>query len=406
MKFEPEDFVVEEITPSGEVLEVGKKISRENETEADPYFTQFILQKRLWTTSNAIRELARRLRVSQKRFNFAGNKDRNAVTVQKCSAFCVPPPQLVELNIKDLDILGAWKTKEKVRLGQLAGNRFTIRLDSRQTPAKEVQARAEQLNLAIPNFFGEQRFGSVRRNTHVIGKLLLQGKHEEAILGYLCAQDGEGEKDEEARKARERLAETGDYAQALRHFPMHLKLERTLLGHLAKYPNDFLGAFRKLHRSLQLLFIHAYQSHLFNKLLEKRVKEKNRFVAERGDEYAPLTSLGFPDLDQCKDIKNEEEKQVARTLVREQKAVLVGKLIGYESELKEEEERVLAEEGVTQEQFLLKRLPELSVKGSRRPLFVFLKGFQAREEGEKTVLRFSLPSGSYATVALKALGIE
>ncbi|MBU1197607.1 tRNA pseudouridine(13) synthase TruD [Candidatus Micrarchaeota archaeon] len=406
MRFEPEHFIVEEIIPTGDVLKINEAFTKKDEDDLKPayYFTQFILQKRLWTTAHAIREVARRLHLSQKRLNYAGNKDRNAVTTQRCSAFAVEPERIMNLRIKDITILGAWKTKEKVALGEVMGNRFTIRVPSKTYDAKTIQEKARAASMTIPNLFGPQRFGSVRNITHEIGKRLVQEKYAEAITHYLTAHD-EQEHHAEARHARKRLKETMDYTEALRTFPQHLRIERTLIAHLAKQPNDHLGAFRKLHRSMQLLFVHAYQSHLFNQVTERRKRAGHLLHANIGDAYASLNENGFPNLETMHRIEDAEQREMAQEKVNERKAVLLGRLIGYESDLGEAEQNLLAEEGISLQQFHLRSLPELSPKGGWRPLFLFLNDFQANEENDWSVLRFSLPAGSYATVALHALGI-
>ncbi len=415
-KFQPEEFIVEEITRSGEVLEIGKNIRHENEQlkSTNHFFSHFVLQKRLWTTSNAIREVAYRLHISAGRINYAGNKDRNALTTQLCSAFAVQPEALLSLNIKDIKINGAWLANSKVGLGDLAGNRFTITLTEgniekkpfAKLSAKKIESRLKKQNFAIANYFGEQRFGSARKNTAIVGKLLMQGKFKEAVLNYLCFTD-EGERDEGARHARMRLKKDMNFREALHYFPHFLKAEKIILSHLANNPNDFLGAFRKLHRSLQLLFIHAYQSELFNKMLEKRAKGKKLAKPQIGDYYCGIDSNLFPDDENPIKIETKAKANQVGKLIKEKKAVLLGILIGYQTELGKEEEKILKKEGVRKEDFLMRSTPELSSKGALRPLFVFLKDFEVKEEGEagkrKIILHFSLPAGSYATVALKEI---
>ena len=55
----------------------------------------------------------------------------------------------------------------------------------------------------------------------------------------------------------------------------------------------------------------------------------------------------------------------------------------------------------------MKSTPELNSKGAFRPNFVYLKDFACEEyekAGKRKIrLKFSLPSGSYATVALKEI---
>lgn len=415
-KFEPEEFIVEEMAENGDVLELDKRYSMPDEKllNANHFFSRFVLQKRLWATGNAIRQIADKLHINSSRINFAGNKDRNALTTQLCSAFAIRPSALHALNIKDIKILGAWLSNEKVKLGGLAGNRFTITLteenigkaEFKKLSAKKIGGRLKKSNYTIPNYFGEQRFGSARRNTAVVGKLLIQGKFKEAVVNYLSYTD-EGERDPSCRAARLRLASELDYRQALHYFPHFLKIEKMMLSHLASSPNDHLGAFRRLHRSLQLLFIHAYQSELFNKILEGRVKKNKLLKPAIGDHFCELNEYGFPNHEAPILIETREKAGVAAALIEAGKAVLLGQLIGYHSQLSKEEEKLLKKEGLKKENFVLRSTPELSSKGAFRPNFVILKDFACEEfkgNGKRKIrLKFSLPSGSYATVALKEI---
>lgn len=396
--FAPEEFLVEEVLPSGEVLELDKPFAG---TPAEGRFSHFVLQKRLWDTPRALLELAKALRISRKRLNCAGNKDRNALTTQRCSAFAVRPEEFSRLKMKDLQILGAWNAADKVALGALAGNRFTLTLTESNTgraiDVDSVKKRAGENGGLFPNLFGPQRFGSLRRNTHLVGKLLVQGKLKEAVWNYLTFMDEREKAD--SREARARFAEEKDFSGALSYYPLHLKFERTLIAHLHAYKNDYAGALRKLPRSLSLLFLHAYQSHLFNELLTARLKDGSLFEASKGDFYCKADPLGFPDQDKTAEITSQKTADSVNKLIPKGKAFLVANVLGYESEPTKDEAKLLKREGVKTSDFKLSVLPELSSKGTRRALFAPLQGFEVLREAPLQV-RFSLPAGSYATVAL------
>jgi tRNA pseudouridine13 synthase len=267
-----------------------------------------------------------------------------------------------------------------VRLGQLLGNRFSIKVVSPLStkPEATVKKIFKQTNGRFLNYFGEQRFGSSRRNTHLVGEKLLRGVYEDAAMLYLS--DHEGEHNAQTKSARQELAETSNFSNALKHFPKHLRLERTMLAWLALHPNDFVAAFRKLPRSILLLFIHAFQSHIFNTLLSQRAKE-NAFEPETGEYLCGENSYGFPDIDK-------------RT---ETGGFLCMKLVGFQSELSERESALLGCTGVAQEDFRMRSIPEISSKGTYRTAFAPLKDFSF----DVDTFHFTLPSGSYATTALR-----
>lgn len=292
------EFTVEEITPQGIVLEKNKQFklgeARFQEWQRD-YFTHFVLQKKDWTTHAALEEMARKMGVKPSRFDFAGTKDRNATTTQLCSAFAIAPERLVGVSIKDIQINGAWKAGKKVRLGELEGNRFTMLLNAMNCgvapSAAAMNEKTLENNFFFPNYYGEQRFGSLRHNSHLVGELLAKGDAKGAVMNFLCFVD-EGEQSE-SKEARKRLAEEKDFAAALEYFPDRLTHEKKMLEWLAKNSSDYAGAYRTMHRSMQLLFVHAHQSFLFNKQLAK-MEEKKEKLEEIVLE--PLQLQSFPEL--------------------------------------------------------------------------------------------------------------
>ncbi len=346
----PEDFVVEEIDPEKKVIELGWTPEFDHESRGQHLVC--VLEKRDYDTHLAMKRIARALRISQERIGYAGTKDKKAVTTQRISIQGVKKEDVEKLSLQDLTLKPWHYSEKKIKLGDLWGNRFTIKVYSDSPPKTENPGK-------IPNFFGEQRFGSIRPITHLVGKKIVEGDFEGAVKTYLAEVfEGEASQAKEARKA---LQQAWDYKKALQEFPKKYKYERAMLNHLVKHPGDYVGALRALPKNLRIMFVYAYQSHLFNKFLEK--------VIERGLEY--------------------EE----------------GPLYGYALKPRNYlEKEVLEEEGVSLENFRIKNMPELSSKGKRRPLWVKPVGFRILERGEGYyVLRFALPKGCYATVVVDYL---
>ncbi|MEM3030237.1 MAG: tRNA pseudouridine(13) synthase TruD [Candidatus Micrarchaeia archaeon] len=378
IKEAPEDFVVEEITREGKVLEEGKRVKKNGSGE----FTRFVLQKRNWNTEQALAEMARRLGVGRRRFSCAGTKDRVAVSTQLCSVWGVEPEKLVGMRLKDIDILGAWKG-EKVGVGELLGNRFRIVVRGTGKNALEkTRAIDDELGGLFPNYFGAQRFGALRGNTHLVGRELVKGNLRAAVLNYLCFQ-GE-EEDAAAREARKTLSAENDFARALSYFPRHLKYERALLHRLASNPRDWAGALRALPRGLLLMFVHAYQAWLFNLALSQRISE-GEVRREGGEYFCGEGSMGFPEI----------EKKSARG------KFIVGKVIGFDTKPNEREKSILEQEGVGAADFRIRSLPEASSRGARRVVLAPYTGFAAEEGKGMVEFRFSLPAGCYATSLLR-----
>lgn len=407
-KFDSGQFTVQEIMPDGTVLEPGGDYDFSHLYQGvDPQrlkFTHFVLQKRDWNTTDALAALGRRLGVSYKRFDFAGTKDRKSTSVQLASVFGVDPQRVMGAMVKDLQVLGAWKAPDKVRLGSLLGNRFRVgltegncgmRVNARELAAKAAQGRG----YFVPNFFGVQRFGSLRSNTARMGRLMLAGEFEQAVWDYLVTTSANENGD--AVAARNRLGQERDFSKALSFFPRRLGFERRMLGRLSQNPADFVGALRSLPRTLNLLFLHAFQSEVFNVSLQERVACGTFKTPQEGDLLVPIGNGGFPAL---VDAAQVGDLGAAQASVREGLAVLAARLVGPEVPLTGLQGEILKRYGLAPQAFEMRGMPELSCKSVCRCNFVPLLGFECSETGAgEALVQFSLPSGSYATVALSSL---
>ncbi|MEM3587555.1 MAG: tRNA pseudouridine(13) synthase TruD, partial [Candidatus Jordarchaeaceae archaeon] len=252
-----EDFLVEEITPQGEVIHaLGSKAQNISlngvcEKEGEGEYTVFVLERHAtYDTFEALNRLARSLKVGLKRLSYAGVKDKRAITTQRVSAWRVDPEKLKKVNIKGLYIRDVRRDKNAVCLGDLWGNHFTVTIREINLEKLEVEKRVKQILCEIdslggvPNFFGYQRFGIQRPISHLVGIKLLKGQFREAAMLFLAkAYPLESE---EAQNARSYLFEKEDFAGALEKFPKSLNWEKLMLKHLSAHPNDFIGAFRRL----------------------------------------------------------------------------------------------------------------------------------------------------------------
>jgi tRNA pseudouridine13 synthase len=370
-----EDFVVEEITSESVILQAGRQ-SIKNLDEKQGLFVHCTLEKKNWDTMRAVKEIARRLGISQKRIGYAGTKDKKAVTTQRISIEGKTIEDLQKVSIKDITLRDFSYEEDNIGLGCLAGNRFSITIRNIALDESEVKARIDEisknLSSGFPNFFGVQRFGTTRPITHLVGREILRGNFEEAVLIYL-SKVFEGENDESV-EARRILSETKNFKDALKRFPKNLGYEISMLNHLASKPDDFRGALRALPEGLSKMFVHAYQSYIFNKSLSRYIERE--IVVEK------LPLVGFVPLRGCPTGQSQPDELT---------------------------EKILVEEGVNVEDFRVKGMSDLSSKGELRDCFECMQDFKIIEAGKdelyegrnKVSLSFSLGPGVYATTLLR-----
>jgi len=254
----PEDFLVDEIP-------LDKKGGA-----SGPYLI-CRLTKTSWELQHAVKEIAKRLNISHRRIGWAGTKDRNARTTQLISIYNVTPEQVAALHIKDITLEVLGQANGQLSLGDLAGNRFDIRIRDVEPDdlAGRVAAVTGAAATALPNYFGLQRFGVIRPLTHRIGELILRGEYDQAVATYVgLAFPLENEA---ARRARTVYWETRDPACALRDLPVAMSFERSMLSYLQAHPGDTAGALQQLPPKLLSMFVSAFQSYLFNCALSHRL---------------------------------------------------------------------------------------------------------------------------------------
>jgi len=390
-----EDFVVEEVSLPPERDDTGE-------------FSIAQIRVKNWETNRLIRQLSRHLHISRKRIGFAGTKDRRAVTTQLFS-IKAPLEDIQKISLKDVEILDCYPSKKDLSLGDLIGNRFHIaisEIDGKSDIEEVVKNTSNELNSlgGFPNFFGHQRFGTLRPITHVMGKKIIDGDFGGAVHAYLGNPvEIEGE---EAFSARQAFEKDGDYAEGLRAYPKHLGFERAMLNHLVTNENDFVGAVAALPKNLTWMFVHAYQSFLFNKILSKRIEQgilSNEPLI--GDIILPPDDNGLPDHKKWIDVTEDNIEKIARK-VKEEKAFVSGLVPGTEARFAEGEQgeierKVLKEEGMSFKDFAVPQMMELSSKGIRRELVAPMKDFSHEIDGNSVKMHFELMKGCYATSLLR-----
>ncbi|KAH8937329.1 hypothetical protein BDL97_16G022100 [Sphagnum fallax] len=249
-----------------------------------PKFLRFFLFKENKDTQDALTVISRMLHVQPKLFGFSGTKDKRAITTQQVTVFKQPAERLAALNERLFGIrIGNFSYVDKpLVLGQLSGNRFSVVLRGVVADSSEtIKAAAEGLGQSgFINYFGLQRFGSGSVATHTVGAALLRGEWKAAANLILQPRDGE---QREVSEAREYYKRTQDADGALHRMPRYLTAERALLVSLKRDASNYLQAINCIPRTMRLMYVHSYQSYLWNHAASHRTRSHGVEAVVEGD---------------------------------------------------------------------------------------------------------------------------
>ena len=342
IKSRPENFRVEEVLNQPLKSEGKHRVYR--------------LYKKGFETLPVLKRIARESSLSFKLISFGGIKDKNAETVQFIS---VPAKfHLKEISLPNLKLKEAGFLDLPVEKAVL-GNRFTILVEGvEEIPEERLKVLKD---FGFPNYYGEQRFTSVRN-----GELFVQHlKNREKALLFLFKPAGwESSRERKGKKA----FLNGDYATAEKL----LSGWRKRVAAFLKKGGTLKEAFKLIPEEELEFQMNVFQSLLFNEKLKSLIEnsgvETLKFRYRAGELLFPLRKVEIP-----------------------------GELPSYTpgSEVYRKEVQKV---GVDEE--LLKPYQNYFHNFSRKTA-VKPNGFNFEELPQGFLFKFFLPKGSYATVPLR-----
>jgi len=426
LRTEPEDFRVEEI-----------ENFEPEPVDAEPgAYPELLLRATLreWDTNDFAGRISDALGISRERVAWAGTKDKHAVTTQLFSIRDVDPEAVDALDVQGATIELLGRTGRSISFGDLHGNRFEIRVREADPGAAELVGETttalrefvdgvgddvdraggdSETAAGVPNWFGQQRFGSQRPVTHEVGLDIVRGEWREAVLSYV-ANPFETER-EETRTARQFVADEAasddpDWQACLDRIPGYLGFERSMLHRLvedgAETPADFRNALEAVPWNLQRLFINAAQSYIFNRILSERLRRGLPFdrpvagdVCCFVDREAP-DGLYAPDTDRLQTVSGKRVSVMERHCSRG-RAFVTAPLVGTETDLADGdpgaiEREILDDLDLAPGDFDLPGNFEST--GTRRAILVRT---DLNVDADERRFEFALPSGSYATALMR-----
>jgi tRNA pseudouridine13 synthase len=247
LKHLPEDFQVEERT--------------ERTSEGGPY-ALYLLTKRSLGTPEAVEAVSRRWKIARREIAYGGLKDRHALTRQWLTIHRGPHRDLRQTNLQ-LAYVG--QTGGPFAAADIVANVFRIVLrDLSAGEASQVGKTLESVARdGVPNYFDQQRFCSVGRSGEFIARAWCRGDYLRAL--WLAAaeanpHDRPGDKRQKAF-LREHWGRWDECRAAVGRGPW-------------QRPDDCRGAIAEIRPDLRSLYLAAFQSFLWNRMLSTLLREQ------------------------------------------------------------------------------------------------------------------------------------
>ena len=380
LKLNPEDFIVSEVV----------KIYPTERGEHSLY----LLKKINLTTWDALGKIAKKWHIPLKNFGYGGLKDKRAISYQYITIKGGPKRDLKENNL-ELTYLG--KSPKQIEKGDLLGNNFEIVVREVELEENILIKRVDEVKrYGIPNYFDEQRFGSVTESKEFAVKEIIKGNWERAL--YLILVESSYEDFSLSQKLRECLRKNWRNPQICLPYARITWIQNLLI-----FLSEHRYSQRTLKRAINLIdqeylfFLgNVYQSFLWNEVL----KEILRYL--HLDHFSipyPLGNLLFYQV-----IPEEEVENLLKSLKIPYPSPKISVENFSKLPLRDLYLKVLKNEGFEDFKNLRTFVKGLIFKTYPRQALVFPKDLTLEKISQGTFkIKFFLEKGSYATLVVKRL---
>ncbi len=257
----PEDFIVEEILNDNLIKENGS-------------FNLYALKKTNIENLKALSYISKEFNVPLKDIGYCGLKDRHAITTQ----YITIPSNYGVLSIDEENLkLNCIKTiKKPLKIGDLKGNKFKITVrDIDKKDFLKIAENLRNLHLGVPNYYDDQRFGSVFHNKF-IAKEYLKGNYEDALKILLT--NYKKSENKRIKDLKRYIKSNWNNWEKILKYIKNNKIKSKMFVNIIKYlsyeknHNNYKEALKYVDNRLKKLFISAYQSYLWNECVKELLK--------------------------------------------------------------------------------------------------------------------------------------
>ncbi|MEO1981606.1 MAG: tRNA pseudouridine(13) synthase TruD [Fuerstiella sp.] len=381
LKCVPDDFVVTEVS---------------DRQPAGGAFGLYQLQKTSIGTLEALQMLQRSWNLAPRGLSHGGLKDRHAFTTQFVTIRNGPRSDFTH-ELFSLTYLG--QTESPFGAADIVGNRFDIVARSlSESDCRRVQARSAAVQATgFPNYFDEQRFGSMGASKEFIAARWCQKDYERALWLALAEHNRH---DNGAERAQKKILRDlwGTWDQCKQQLDRSHR--RSIVTYLVDHPTRFRKAFALLNEKLRGLYLSAFQSAVWNRMLAHVIHTENllstddhSFSVEVGDCMLP-----FPVVNDA-DVSRRTELPLPSARCK-----------GLDDDMRNLCNEALSHYGMTLDQMKLSFPRDRWFSRGLRQTMVVPSDLQLadavdeRYQGRRKMqLSFTLPRGCYATMLIKAL---
>lgn len=381
LKTQPDDFEVEELSdfPFG-----------------NGQFSVYLLTKRSLGTPEAITAIADRWNLSRKQISYGGLKDKHAVTRQWVTIHRGP-----RRDMKQDHFTLAYQGQASRSFGphDISANRFRVVMRNlTRAGAEQIVNQSNTIaQNGVPNYFDDQRFGSLGESGEFIAKPWCLGDYERALWLALAESNPHDRPGDKAEKQTIRDY-WGRWIECKAALPKSSR--RSIVTYLCDHPTRFRDALALFRQDLRSLWLAAFQSDLWNLMLsaslQQTVDASRLFKVE----------LATADVPFYWELSGAERERLLTTSLPLPSARLhlePGPILSlYES--------VLADEGLSLRELRVKYPRDSFFSKGERAAIVIPRDLKMHADVDdlnagrrRVTLQFVLPRGAYATIFVKRL---